>query len=141
MLIPLALASWWPGRGPVTTGGQWLGVPPPVETRSGDRGRPTPRLSTLLGYITNSVSVFSMFMATHSHYSLLLFSVANCGQLCCVLRCCPWVFFLFFLSSFPPFSHKQTNQSLGSDATEPTGQHWNIVVQSLDMFWLDISWH
>ena len=33
------------------------------------------------GYVTNSVSVFSMFMATHSHYSLLLFSVANCAHL------------------------------------------------------------
>ena len=108
----------------------------------GDRGRPTPRLSTLLGYVTNSVSVFSMFMATHSHYSLLLFSVANCGQLCCVLRCCPWVFFLFLLSDFPSFSHKQTNQSLGSDVTGPTGQHRNIILQSRDMFWLvGISWH
>ena len=94
------------------------------------------------GYVTNSVSVFSMFMASHSHYCYFLWpSVAHCGQLCCVLRCCPWVFFLFFLSSFPPFSHKQINQSLVSDATEPTGQHWNIVMQSLDMFWLDISWH
>ena len=93
------------------------------------------------GYVTNSVSVFSMFMATHSHYSLLLFSVANCGQLCCVLRCCPWVLFLFLLSDFPSFSHKQTNQSLGSDVTGPTGQHRNIILQSRDMFWLDISWH
>ena len=108
----------------------------------GQRPAYTSPLNTAGLYMTNSVSVFSMFMASHSHYYYFLWpSVAHCGQLCCVLRCCPWVFFLFFLSSFPPFSHKQTNQSLGSDATEPTGQHWNIVMQSLDMFWLDISWH
>ena len=45
----------------------------------GDRGRPTPLLSTRLGlYDQLSVSVF------HVHgfsFSLLLFSVANCGPL------------------------------------------------------------
>ena len=140
------LASWWPGRGPVTTGGQWLGVPPPVETRArGQRPANTAPLNTLLGLYDQlcvSVGVLSMFMDSHSHYCYFLWpTVAHCGQLCCVLRCCPWLFFLFLLSSFPPLSHKQTNQSLVSDVAEPTGQHWNIMMQSWDMFWLDISWH
>ena len=74
-----ALASWWPGRGPVTTGGQWLGVPPPVETRA--RGqRPA---NTAPGGPLNTAGVIwpTLCQCFPCSWLLILITVIFCGQL------------------------------------------------------------